>query len=110
MVIFYETKNFIVETRDHPHVSRIDGGHIVIRPRKDVLNRWDLDLKRANELMLLTMVVGEAMMKGLNKRGMPVERINFQDNGNWSIGTKEGQKLHIHLYGRAKNSVNQNFI
>jgi len=53
------------------------------------------------------MTVGEAMIKALNKRGIPVERLNIQDNGNWAIGTKEEPKFHLHIFGRAKNSVNQ---
>ncbi len=107
MALIFETKNFIVNSRGHPHICRTDGGHIVIAPKKPVVNRWDLDTKRATELMLLSMIVGEAMTKALNKRGIPVERINFQDNGNWALGTKEGSKFHLHLYGRARNSKNQ---
>lgn len=107
MTLIFETKNFTVDSRDHPHICRTDGGHIVIAPKKAVVNRWDFDTKRAAELMLLSMIVGEAMTKALNKRGIPVERINFQDNGNWALGTEEGPKFHLHLYGRAKNSVHQ---
>ena len=53
------------------------------------------------------MIVGEAMIKAMNKRGIPVERLNIHDDGNWAIGTKEGPKFHLHIYGRAKNSINQ---
>ena len=107
MPIFYETKKFSVESRDKPHVSRADGGHLVIRPKDSVVHRWQLDPKRAIELVRLSMIVGNAMLTALNKRGIPVERLNFQDNGNWTIGTEKGPKLHLHIYGRAKNSVNQ---
>lgn len=107
MVIFYETKNFTVESYDKPHICRTDGGHIVIRPKELVVNRWDLDTKKAKEMAVLSMVVGEAMFKAMNNRGIPVERMNFQDNGNWGIGSKKGPKMHLHIYGRAKNSVHQ---
>jgi len=107
MTIFYETKNFIVEAPEKCHVSRTDGGHLIIRPKKDVKERWELSPKKAIELMRLSMMVGEAMITGLNKRGIPVERLNFQDNGNWRIGTKKHPHAHLHLYGRARNSKHQ---
>ena len=43
------------------------------------------------------------MSVGLKNRGIELGRINYQDNGNWR------QELHIHLYGRAKNSKYQKF-
>jgi diadenosine tetraphosphate (Ap4A) HIT family hydrolase len=107
MTRIYSTENFNVESVEHPHVSRTDGGHLRIRPKKSVRNRWDLNPALAIEFFRLTMVVGEAMLKGLNNRGIPVERINFQDNGNWAIGTKQKPTFHLHLYGRAKNAKNQ---
>ena len=107
MTIFYETKNFTVDAWDEPHVSRTDGGHIIIRPKKTVENRWELKPEIAIELMRLSLIVGEAMKKAMNNKGILIERINFQDNGNWPIGTKEKPKAHLHLYGRAKNSKHQ---
>ncbi len=107
MAVFCETRNFTVEAKDPPHVCRTDGGHIVIRPKKPVCHRWELDTQKSSEVMLLSMIVGQAMLYGLNKKGIPVERINFQDNGNWAIGERKGPKFHLHLYGRARNSVHQ---
>jgi len=109
MVIFYESKHFKVVASEKPHVSRTDGGHIIILLKRRIENRWQLDKLRAVTLMKLSisMIIGEAMKKGLNKRGIPVERINFQDNGNWALGTKKPAHMHLHLYGRAKNSKHQ---
>ncbi len=107
MAVFCETRNFTVEAKDPPHVCRTDGGHIVIRPKKPVCHRWELDTQKASEVILLSMIVGQAMLNGLNKKGIPVERINFQDNGNWAIGEGKRPKFHLHLYGRARNSVHQ---
>ncbi len=107
MVIFYETKNFIVEAHDNPHITRTDGGHIKITPKKPVENRWQLKSREATKLMKLSMLIGEAMKKALNKRGIPVERINFQENGNWPLKKNKTLPLHLHLYGRAKNSKYQ---
>lgn len=104
---FYETKNFTVSSWSHPEISRTDGGHLVICPKKPVVHRWNLDSEKAKELMRLSMIVGEAMMKAMNKRGIPVERLNIHDDGNWGIGTAKGPTFHVHLYGRAKNAVHQ---
>lgn len=103
----HETPDFLVVASDPPHVCRTDGGHLVIRPKDPVVHRWEFDIRRATALMRLSMLVGEAMLTALNERGIPVERLNFQDNGNWGIGTPNGPRFHLHLYGRARGSVNQ---
>jgi len=105
--IIYQSFHFNVLTSSHPHVSRQDGGHLVIRPKKPVCHRWDFDIPRAKALMRISMLVGEAMVLALNARGIFVERINFQDNGNWGIDTKHGPTFHMHLYGRARGSIEQ---
>lgn len=107
MVRILETKNFIVHAADKPLIDREDGGHICIVPKNSKEHRWQLRTKDAQGLMILSMIVGEAMKKGLNKRGISVERINFQDNGNWSVGTKHRNKVHLHLFGRAKKEKHQ---
>lgn len=100
----FQTKNFVVESVEKPHVSRMDGGHIKISPKVRLVDRTKLSPELAIELMRLTMVAGEAMTKALNQRGVDVGRINYQDNGNWSVFKTEGPYLHIHLYGRAKSA------
>ena len=85
-------------TLPHPHVSRGDGGHLVINPRVPVEDRTELTRDQAVELMKLTMVAGEAMRTVLTARGIDIGRINYQDNGNWRA------ELHVHLYGRARGA------
>lgn len=104
MSLIYQTENFIVEAPKKPHVDRDDGGHIKISPKERLVDRQDLIPRLAIELMRLTMVVGEAMTKVMNERGVDIGRINYQDNGNWSVFKPEGPYLHIHLYGRAKSA------
>ena len=104
MTFIYETENFTVESVDKPHITRTDGGHIRIVPKVRVLDRTKLSPEKAKEMMRLTMIAGEAMAKEMNNRGVDVGRINYQDNGNWSVFTPEGPYLHIHLYGRAKSA------
>lgn len=103
----YQTENFIVVVPEQPHITRCDGGHIVIYPKISVVDRTKLSPKLAIELIRLTMLVGEAMTIGLKTRGIDVGRINYQDNGNWSVFKPEGPHLHIHLYGRAKSATLQ---
>ncbi len=104
MLLIYETKNFIVEQISKPHITRADGSHIRICPKVKVLDRTKLSPELAIEFMRLSMVAGEAMAKVLNEKGIDIGRINYQDNGNWSVFDKAGSYFHLHLYGRAKSS------
>jgi hypothetical protein len=96
MAVIYEAQHFVLRTLDQPHVSRADGGHIVIDPKIAVEDRTRLTREQAIELVKLTMVGGEAMKIVLTRKGIDIGRINYQDNGNWRA------ELHVHLYGRAR--------
>lgn len=104
MSIIYQTDNFTVEAHQRPHIDRDDGGHIVISPRERIINRQDLSPRKAIELMRLSIVAGEAMTRVMNVHGVDIGRINYQDNGNWSVLKPEGPHFHMHLYGRAKSA------
>ncbi|OGL52760.1 hypothetical protein A3K55_01375 [Candidatus Shapirobacteria bacterium RBG_13_44_7] len=104
MAIIYKTKNFTVESPEKPHVDRNDGGHIKIYPNIRLTDRQQLSPEFAIELMRLTIMVGQAMIKVMNEHGVDIGRINYQDNGNWTVFSPEGSYLHIHLYGRAKSA------
>ena len=95
MTIVYESPHFEIVVPERPHVTRRDGGHLIINPKVAVDDRTKLTREQAVELVKLTMVAGEAMTTVLTRRGIPIGRINYQDNGNWR------HELHIHLYGRA---------
>ena len=41
------------------------------------------------------------MQTVLARRGIPIGRINYNDNGNWR------HELHVHLYGRARDAKRQ---
>lgn len=98
MAVIYEAQHFVLRTLDQPHVSRADGGHIVIDPKVAVEDRTHLTREQAIELVKLTMVGGEAMKSVLSRKGIDIGRINYQDNGNWRA------ELHVHLYGRARGA------
>ncbi len=101
MAVIYEAQHFVLRTLDQPHVSRADGGHIVIDPKVAVEDRTQLTREQAIELVKLTMVGGEAMKSVLTRKGIDIGRINYQDNGNWRA------ELHVHLYGRARDATLQ---
>ncbi len=105
----YETTHFKVVAHDRPHVSREEGGHIVVIPHVRVKDRTCLSPVQAVELMKLTMMAGEAMATALNRRGVDIGRINYQDNGNWGVFEPEGPHLHLHLYGRARSAKTQKY-
>ncbi len=104
MGLIYETNNFIVESVEKPHVTSDDGGHIKIYPKKKITDRTELNPNLAIEFMRLTMIVGEALKKGLAKRGIKIIRVNYQEMGNWAYKKNEQPYFHLHIYGRAKNA------
>ena len=38
---------------------------------------------------------------------LDVERMNYEDLGNWGLDDLGGPKMHLHLFGRAKEQVHQ---
>ena len=102
-MLIFASKHYHVITPEQPHVSRSDGGHVIINPKVAVEDRTQLDRERAVELMKLTMVAGAAMKTVLTQRGIEIGRINYQDNGNWR------HELHVHLYGRARGATIQTY-
>ena len=107
--LILETDHFVVEAVARPLVDREDGGHIVINPKIRVENIQQLTPTQATELIRLAMVVGEAMTIVMNRNGVDVGRINYQDNGNWGVFNPEGPYCHMHIYGRAKSAKHQKY-
>ena len=101
MPIVYESVHFEIVVPERPHVTRADGGHLIINPKVALEDRTKLSREQAVELVKLTMAVGEAMKTVLTRKGIPIGRINYQDNGNWR------HELHVHLYGRSRNATIQ---
>jgi diadenosine tetraphosphate (Ap4A) HIT family hydrolase len=101
MTLVYESVHFDIVVPERPHVTRADGGHLIINPKVPVEDRTKLARDQAVELVKLTMVAGEAMTTVLTRKGIPIGRMNYQDNGNWR------HELHVHLYGRSRNATIQ---
>ncbi|MBN2330415.1 MAG: hypothetical protein JXC85_01240 [Candidatus Aenigmarchaeota archaeon] len=50
MALIYETRDFIVEAFDRPHVTRTDGGHIKILPKERVPDRTEMPPEIGNRI------------------------------------------------------------
>jgi diadenosine tetraphosphate (Ap4A) HIT family hydrolase len=110
MALIFETENFIIESHEKPFVSREEGGHIRIRVKdENISDRTKLSVKQAKEFMRISMIVGEALEKGMKERGVEVIKVNYQDMGNWYC--KNGTKafFHCHVFGRVLGVANQPF-
>jgi diadenosine tetraphosphate (Ap4A) HIT family hydrolase len=71
--LIYETHSFNIVTLTNPHISRSDGGHIIIMPKKGgYKSRTEMPVKMAVEMLALTMIVGEAMSAVLAKNGIDI--------------------------------------
>lgn len=107
MAYIYETKNFLVESFETPHITRTDGGHIKIFPKIPIKNRTEMSPTLAIEFIRLTMIIGEAFEIAMNNRWIKIVRLNYQDMGNWAFKSGKEPYFHIHIYGRAENAKYQ---
>lgn len=106
----YETADFIVDAPARPHVSREEGGHVVIRAKdQSIHDRTMLSREQAIQYMLLSMMVGKALQEVLIKQGIPVCKVNYQDMGNWSYKQGREPYFHVHIYGRVLAAPHQPF-
>ncbi len=110
-LLIYETNHFTLEIHPKPFVSREEGGHLRIFPKDKarISDRRDFTVQEATEFMKLSMIAGEALQTAMNKRGIPVVKINYCDLGNWAFKRNEKPVLHLHIFGRAKNAKIQIF-
>ena len=92
-----------MESKEKPEVDRLEEGHVQISPKEVIEDRTKLTARQAIELMRFTVVAGEAMKLAMKKISVEIERINYQDNSNWT------PHLHVHLYCRAKGAIMQKY-
>ena len=97
----YENEGFSVVTYDRPHHSRENGGHIVIKPKKQFIHLETMDDNISDAMFKLAKDVGTAMKQTLAQSGVDIVRINYQINGNWAYFDSDPKPfVHLHLYGR----------
>ena len=108
--ILFETEHCQIAIPQRPHVSREEGGHMVIFPKRAVAERFEQTEEEAIDMLLTSMRLGQAMTEVLCEAGIDIRTINYQDNGNWSFLRGEDKpSLHLHLYGRVPNTAYQTF-
>ena len=98
----YEDKYFKVISPEFPLNCRDDGGHLILVKHEAVTDRSDLSYQEAINFMRISMAVGKAMYEVLG-----IERMNYEDLGNWGVDDPGGAKMHLHFMGRAKEQTHQ---
>lgn len=105
----YESKHTKIALPKRPHVTREDGGHLVVYPKRRVKEIYELDKDELLDCFLTVSILSAAMKDVLAKNDIIIENFNIQDNGNWSFLKNEELALHIHIYGRTKANKYQKF-
>jgi len=100
--LVYEDRYFQVFSPEFPLNCRDDGGHLVLRKKKKVTDRSDMTYQEAIDFMRISMAVGKAMYEVLG-----IERMNYEDLGNWGIDDPGGAKMHLHFFGRSREQIHQ---
>ena len=98
----YEDKYFRVTSPEFPLNDRNDGGHLILTKKERVTDRSDMTYQEAIDFMRISMAVGKAMYEVLG-----IERMNYEDLGNWGIDEPGGAKMHLHFFGRAREQIRQ---
>lgn len=99
--IIYETDLLIVRAAGLPHVSRRDGGHIMVVPKRVVGERHELTPQEATECMWMTCVLDVAYKAGMSRQGIKIVKINYYEMGNWAwFNNPPTPRFHVHMYGR----------
>ncbi|MBI4763629.1 MAG: hypothetical protein HY787_03370 [Deltaproteobacteria bacterium] len=98
----YEDKYFMVISPEFPLNCRDDGGHLILIKKEKVSDRSDMTYQEAIDFMRISMAVGKSMYQVLG-----IERMNYEDLGNWGIDDPGGAKMHLHFMGRAKEQTHQ---
>lgn len=98
----YEDKYFEVISPEFPFNCRDDGGHLILIKKDKVTDRSDMTYQEAIDFMRISMAVGKSMYEVLG-----IERMNYEDLGNWGIDDPGGAKMHLHFLGRAKEQTHQ---
>ena len=100
--LVYEDRYFQVVAPELPLNCREDGGHLVVVKKEPVTDRSDLTWQEAIAFMRISMAAGKAMYDVLG-----IERMNYEDLGNWGLDDPGGAKMHLHLFGRSREQIHQ---
>jgi hypothetical protein len=94
----YDDKDFQVVAPEFPLNCHDDGGHQILIKKEKVTDRSDLSYQEAIDFMSITMNHGLGHMYVV----LDIERMNYEDLGNWGIDEPGGANMHLHFFGRAR--------
>jgi diadenosine tetraphosphate (Ap4A) HIT family hydrolase len=98
----YRDRYFELVAPASPLNCREDGGHLVLVKEEKVTDRSEMTWQETIAFMRISMAAGKAMYEVLG-----VERMNYEDLGNWGLDEPGGAKMHLHLFGRARVQIHQ---
>jgi len=79
-----------------------DGGHLILVPHRHISDRVEYNPREAIEMVAASMLAGQALLDVFH-----VEKINYQEMGNWGLSKTEKPKLHLHIFGRSRQQTYQ---
>ena len=94
--LLWEDDTFMVKTPFNPHTTYLEGLHVIVAPKADVLSAWE-DPELSGEAFKLASKVSK-IISDLNLAPW----LNLQANGNWGLLPGATPFFHIHIYGRNK--------
>ena len=94
-------------------VDRLDGGHLVVNPPREVWERSELDATELAAWGALVAATGRAMLDALPQ--LSDGCVNYWEAGNWALhddaeprGPKDvraHRRVHLHVLGRSRSAV-----
>lgn len=72
-------------------------------------DRTQLSPALAVEYTKLSILISQALVSAMRRRGVDIGIVNYQDIGNWGVFSPEGPKCHMQIYGRATTETIQKY-
>ena len=94
--LLWEDDTFMVKTPFNPHTTYLEGLHVIVAAKADILSAWE-DPELSGEAFKLASKVSK-IISDLNLAPW----LNLQANGNWGLLPGATPFFHIHIYGRNK--------
>lgn len=94
--LLWENDTFLVKTPFNPHIPYVEGLHVLVAPKADIVTAWE-DPELSGDAFKLASKVSK-VIADLNLAPW----LNLQANGNWGLLPGATPFFHIHIYGRNK--------
>lgn len=102
--LLLEVSGVTIVAPERRHLAPIDGGHLLVVPKRHVPDRRSLEPTEVLAVELASMICADTLRSVFH-----ADWQNYQENGNWSLGPEDQAHMHLHVYGRSKRSVTQPF-